>query len=197
MKIVFKLAFTLIVIAFVLSACGDKYEGDLSYEVNDFSYTNQNGESVSKSELDGKFWIADFIYTSCKTECPPMTYNMQKLQQQLKEADLEDVQLVSFSVDPETDTPEVLKAYGESRGINFANWNFLTGYDIKTIKEFSIKSFKTPLEKTDEGDFMHGINFFLVSPEGNAIEQYNGMERENMEKIVEDIKKLKQDVEGA
>ncbi|WP_188454559.1 SCO family protein [Virgibacillus oceani] len=197
MKCKSKFALLFIVMIIVLSACGDKYEGDISYEVKDFSFTNQNGETVSKSELDGKFWIADFIYTSCTTECPPMTYNMQKLQQQLKEAGLHDVQLMSFSVDPEIDKPAKLKDYGESRGIDFSNWNFLTGYDMDTIKEFSIKSFKTPLEKTDEGDFMHGINFFLVSPEGNAIEQYNGMERENMKKIIEDIQNLKQQAEGA
>ncbi|WP_042145134.1 SCO family protein [Paucisalibacillus sp. EB02] len=161
----------------LLSACGPKYEGDYSYPVDDFTFTNQNGEQVSKSDFDGKIWIADFIYTTCETECPQMTYSKQKIDRALKDEGIEDVEFVSFSIDPEDDTPEVLKEYGEVRGIDFDkdNWTFLTGYDFDTIKEFAVKSFKVPVEKTKEDIFMHGVQLSIVSPEGNAIKYYNGL----------------------
>lgn len=159
----------------ILSACGPKYEGDYSYPVGDFTFTNQNGEQFSKSELEGKIWIADFIYTTCETECPQMTYSKQKIDRALKEEGIEDVEFVSFSIDPEVDSPEVLKEYGEVRGIDFEkdNWTFLTGYDFDTIKEFAVKSFKIPVEKMDDS-YMHGVQLSIVSPEGNAIKHFNG-----------------------
>jgi protein SCO1 len=162
----------------ILAACGGpKYEGDFSYEIQDFTYTNQDGEQVSKSDLEGKIWIADFIYTTCETECPQMTYNKQKIERALHEEGIEDVEFVSFSIDPEHDTPEVLKEYGEVRGIEFDkdNWTFLTGYDSQTIKEFAVKSFKSIVEPMEDDTFIHGVLLYIVSPEGNAIKSFNGM----------------------
>ncbi|PAV28779.1 cytochrome c oxidase assembly protein [Virgibacillus profundi] len=184
----YKIVLPFFVLLLILSACGDEYEGDFSYEVQDFSYTNQDGEEVSKSELDGNFWVANFIFTNCETVCPPMTSNMAKLQTQLDEAGLDDVRLVSFSVDPENDTPEALKEYGESRNASFDNWDFLTGYEFDEIKKFSINSFKSPLELLPDSDqVMHVTSFFLVSPEGNAIKRYTGTMAAEMEKIVQDL----------
>lgn len=187
-----KLVLPLFFLLLILSACGDEYEGDFSYEVQDFSYTNQDGETVNKSDLDDKFWVANFIFTKCETVCPPMTSNMSKLQDQLSEAGLDDVQLVSFSVDPENDTPEALKEYGKSRDASFDNWDFLTGYEFDDIKEFSINSFKSPVEIIADSDqVMHVTSFFLVSPEGNAIKRYTGTMPAEMEKIVADIEDYK------
>lgn len=187
----FKIILPLLLVI-ILSACGEKYEGDYSRAVNDFTFTNQDGKQVSKSDLEGKFWIVDFIFTNCTTVCPPMTSNMADLQKQLKEAGLEEeVQLVSFSVDPKNDTPETLKSYAKTRGGTFDNWHLLTGYDFETIKEFSIKSFKSAVEKVaDSNQVMHSTRFFIVTPEGNAIKGYDGREQANMEKIVQDIEDM-------
>src|SRR5699024_9057959 len=154
---------------------------------------DQDGDKLSKEELDGKFWIADFIFTNCTSVCPPMTANMATLQQQLDDEGLNDVHLVSFSVDPERDKPEDLKKYAKERGaINFDNWHLLTGYDFKTIKKLSIKSFKSPVEKIPDTDqFTHANQFFLVSPEGNAIKRYNGTKLSDVKEIVSDIKDMK------
>ncbi|GGA87821.1 SCO family protein [Ornithinibacillus halotolerans] len=177
----------------LLAACGGKYEGDFSYEIQDFTYTNQDGEQVSKSDFEGKFWIADFIYTTCETECPQMTYSKQKIERALHEEGIKDVEFVSFSIDPDNDTPEVLKEYGEVRGIDFeeGNWTFLTGYDFDTIKEFAVKSFKVPVEKFDD-TFMHGTHLMIVSPEGNAIKYFNGytMTDEQINELVQFIKPM-------
>lgn len=176
----------------LLAACGEKdYNGDFSYEVSDFSYTNQNNEQFDSGELEGKFWIADFIFTNCETVCPNMTSNMVDLQKMLKDEGLEDVEFVSFSVDPEHDTPEKLKEYAASRGASFDNWNLLTGYEFQEIKELSIKSFKTMLEEAPDSDQMiHGINFFVVTPEGNAIKKFNGTQPAEMENIVQYLKEV-------
>ncbi|WP_404452436.1 SCO family protein [Virgibacillus necropolis] len=186
-----KIAFPLLVLVLILTACGEKYEGDFSYKVQDFSFSNQDGETVTKNDLEGNFWVTNFMFTSCETVCPAMTANMARLQEKLKEAGLDDVQLVSFSVDPENDTKAKLKKFAKERGASFENWHLLTGYDFQTIKELSIKSFKSALEKVPDSDqFMHGTSFFLVSPEGNAIKRYRGTQAAEMDKIVEDIKEM-------
>ncbi|MFD1037129.1 SCO family protein [Virgibacillus byunsanensis] len=188
----YSLIFFFLLLIVMLSACGEKYEGDFKYEVQDFSYTNQDGETINKSnDLDGKFWVADFIFTNCDTVCPPMTANMARLQTQLNEAGLDDVQLVSFSADPENDTQEALKQFGEEHQASFDNWDFLTGYEFDEIKEFSVKSFKSPLEEIADSDqLLHSVRFFLVSPEGNAIKMYDGRKPAEMELIVEDIQNM-------
>lgn len=189
-----KFILPLLFLILVLTACGDKYEGDFSWEVNDFSFTDQNGEKISQNGLEGRFWVADFIFTNCKTVCPPMTANMARLQNKLEEAGLKDVELVSFSIDPERDTKEALKEFGKAHGASFDNWHFLTGYDFQTIKELSIKSFKSPVEAIEEGkQYMHGTSFFLISPEGNAIKRYKGTKANAMDEIVKDIKGYKKD----
>lgn len=181
-----------VLIVFILAACGDKYEGDFSYTVKDFSFTDQDGNEFSKEDLDGQFWVADLVFTNCTDVCPPMTANMANLQQQLDNEDMNDVQLVSFTVDPNRDTPEVLKEYAEERGaINFDNWHLLSEYDFDTIKKLSIKSFKSPLQQIPDTDqFTHTNQFFLVSPEGNAIKSYDGIDLGEVKEIVSDIKDM-------
>jgi protein SCO1/2 len=179
----------LLSILLILSACGGTIETNMEEEVANFEFTNQDNETVSLADLEGKWWIADFIFTNCTTVCLPMTANMSDLQTKINEEDL-DVELISFSVDPEYDTPEVLKSYGESYGADFSNWQFLTGYDFETIKDLSVNSFRSALEPAPPGDdqVMHGTSFFLVNPDGDIIKRYSGIKSEEMDTIVEDLK---------
>jgi len=184
-RLLFLLSFSLI-----LTACGgEPIETNMSETVQDFEFTTQDNESLSLSDLEGDYWVANFIFTNCTSVCLPMTANMADLQDQLKEEDV-DTQLVSFSVDPEYDTPEVLKEYGESYDADFSNWSFLTGYDFETIKELSITSFKSIVAEPPEGSdqVTHGTSFFLVNPEGEVIKNYNGLESSSMDTIVHDLK---------
>ncbi|MFC4404735.1 SCO family protein [Gracilibacillus xinjiangensis] len=201
--------FLSILILFLLTACGtgaegnnasdssnsnesshSKYKGDFEFKVQNFTYTNQNGEEFSKEKLDGKFWVANMVFTNCTTVCPAMTSNMARLQQQLNEADI-DAELVSFSVDPVNDTPEMLKQYAEDRGATFENWNLLTGYSDEDIKQFASESFKAFVENPDNSDqVVHQTSFYLVTPDGYAVNKYNGSKAANMEQIVEDIKAM-------
>lgn len=177
---------------FILAACGNKVETNMESAVPDFEYTTQDESTLSNTDLEGKYWVADFVFTNCTTVCLPMTSNMASLQEKIAEANLDNVHLVSFTVDPETDSPEVLKEYAEEYGADLTNWTFLTGYDFETIKEFSIKNFKNIVEAPLEGDdqVTHGTHFFLVNPEGEIIKNYSGLESDGMDKIVEDLENL-------
>lgn len=181
-----------LVLLMTLAACSSyPIETNMSEEVNDFEFTTESNETFSLDDLDGTYWIADFVFTNCTTVCLPMTSNMSYLQDLINEEGL-DVQLVSFSVDPDYDTPEVLTDYAEEYDADLDNWTFLTGYDFQTIKELSIKSFKSMLQEPPEGtdQVTHGTSFYLVDPDGNVIKSYNGVQRDSMDEIFEDLKKL-------
>src|SRR5690625_7609028 len=107
-----------------------------------------------------------------------MTSNMVNLQQELEEENIDNVELVSFSVEPDRDTPEVLTEYAEEYGADLSNWTFLTGYDFDTIKELSIHRFKNIVEAAPEGEdqLTHGSYFFLVNPDREGLTTYRGVE---------------------
>ena len=174
----------------VLSACSDELpiETNMKETVADFSFTNQDEENVSRDDLAGEWWIADFIFTNCETVCIPMTSNMVDLQNDLEEKDIP-MQIVSFSVDPDYDSPDVLKEYANEYDANLDNWDFLTGYDFETIRKLSIKSFRAPLKEPAYGSdqVTHDVRFFLVDPEGNIVKGYKGIEKETIDTLLDDI----------
>lgn len=161
-------------------------------KVPEFEFTTQDNETLSNEDLEGTWWIADFIFTNCETVCIPMTNNMVKLQEKVNDENIDNVEFVSFSVDPDYDTPEVLQEYAEDYGADLSNWNFLTGYDFETIEDISMNGFKNMLAAPPEGDnqVVHGSYFFLVNPEGEIVSPYSGMESEQMDAIVADLKKM-------
>ena len=192
MRKMFLLVITLLLF---LVACGENYKEikpNMSETVADFSSITQDNETFVLDDLAGEWWIADFIFTNCTSVCLPMTHNMSVLQNKMKEKDL-DVQLVSFSVDPEYDSPEVLKEYAEDYDADLSNWTFLTGYDFQTIRELSIKSFRSLLQAAERGSdqVTHGTGFMLVSPEGEVIKSYDGLSLAEMDQIVHDLNQLK------
>lgn len=184
-------AFFILFILF-LGACGAEIESNMPEDstVADFEFTTQDGDTLSLDDLKGEWWIADFIFTNCTTVCIPMTTNMVTLQEMMKEEDL-DAQIVSFSVDPEVDTPEVLTNYAAGYGADLSNWTFLTGYDFETIKELSLESFYADLRQEPDSDQVtHVVRFYLVNPEGEIIKSYTGTSHDEIEAIVEDLKKV-------
>jgi protein SCO1/2 len=189
--------FSLYMVGFVLllSACGGsslEKPDDLDWEVQDFSFTNQDEETVGLENLDGRVWLANFIFTSCTTVCPPMTMNMAQIQSDLKEEGL-DASIVSFSVDPEVDTPEKLKDFAGNFNADFSNWHFLTGYPQDDIKKLAKDSFKSIVENEPDSDqVMHATSFFLVDQNGTIVTRYSGNQEVPYEQIVQDIKALTQ-----
>ncbi|MCA1030376.1 SCO family protein [Bacillus timonensis] len=175
----------------LVTACSNnEIENPLNWKVSSFSYTNQNEEEVQLSDFKNKVWVANFIFTNCDTVCSPMTAHMSKLQNMAKEEGL-DVTFVSFSVDPEIDSPSILKEFGQKFDADFGNWHFLTGYSPEEIKEFAEKNFKTlALKPKDSDQVMHGTSFYLVNKDGIVVKDYSGVEDTPYEQIIQDIKSL-------
>lgn len=165
----------LFALSLFLAGCGQQIEDSVSWEIEDFTFANQNNEDVSLSDLEGEVWLADFVFTNCTTVCLPMMANMTALQDQLKQEGL-DVRIVSFSVDPTIDTPEVLKSYAENYGADLSSWDLLTGYSPEKIDEFAMANFQTLARKPENEDqVMHGTSFYLVDREGVVRKYYDGI----------------------
>lgn len=130
--------------------------------VPDFSLIDQNGQTVTKDDLRGKIWIADFIFTRCKGPCPLMTARMLEMQRALVKTP--DVKLVSVTVDPAYDTPEVLKAYAEANRADPERWKFLTG-DKAVIERLVTEGFMQHLAE-ENGEPVHGTMFLVVDGNG-------------------------------
>lgn len=165
------------------------FEAEYDWILPDFSYVNEDGEQVSKTDLLGEAWLANFVFTNCSTVCPPMTANLAKVQGMMKEAGLNN-RIISFSVDPERDTPEVLKEFAGRFQLDLETWDFLTGYEQEEVKELA-KSFKTlaePEEGTDQ--FIHSTKIFLINEDGTIVKGYNGLQVP-VEEIISDLKALR------
>ncbi|MAP03246.1 MAG: SCO family protein [Candidatus Marinimicrobia bacterium] len=153
-----------------------------------FEFIDSNGNTVTLNNLKGKVWVADFIFTTCTMACPMMTGNMNLVHKKFKKND--DVRLVSISVYPEYDTPDVLKEYASQYDADTEKWLFLTG-DESSVKNIIKDGFKI-------GDFeeiiFHSEKFALVDKNGTIRAYYNGMKSEDMKQLKKDINALlKQD----
>ncbi len=181
----------LIILIFLAAGCSKGISDAKNWPVEEFTFTNQEGKPFGLKDLKGKVWVANFIFTNCETVCLPMTANMVQLQTMLEEEKVSNVELVSFSVDPELDTPDALKQFGENFSVNFENYNFLTGYDQDFIERFAMENFKELVDKPENDDqVIHGTRFFLVNQEGKIVKYYSGLNDIPFEEIISDIKKL-------
>jgi len=150
-------------------------------EIADFHLLNSDGKTVSLKDLKGKVWVADFIFTTCAGICPTMTASMAQVHRSY--ALVDEVRLVSISVNPENDTPEVLKAYAKKFKANTGRWLFLTG-PLADIQKLAAGSFK--LGKIDEPVF-HSSYFTLVDREGRIRGYYDGTDRHKVAQLFKDI----------
>ena len=155
-----------------------------------FSFTNQNGETITEKTVDGKIYVTDFIFTRCGSICPKMTNNMGLLQATFKKND--NVLFLSHSVTPDMDSVPVLKKYAEEKGIISGKWHFLTGketeiYDLAKKQYFAgdtIGYYQTGNE------FLHTENFILVDKLRRIRGVYNGTLPLEMERLADDINTL-------
>jgi protein SCO1/2 len=148
-------------------------ELDVLYDAPAFQFTDSTGAQVSRDSLKGKVWIVDFIFTRCGGPCPLMTQRMHKLQELLAEKGYSGpdspVVLVSITVDPEYDTPQILADYAKLWGADTSNWHFLTGPPetvLQTIREGFKVTASGEGSGTDMPNILHGTNFLLVDREG-------------------------------
>ncbi|MFD0869893.1 BsSco [Chlamydia abortus] len=185
------LAILLASFTLLIAGCGKPPDNSkLNWPVEDFTFINQEGQNFGLADLKGKVWIADFVFTNCVTVCLPMTSNLAILQQKFREAGV-DAEIVSFSVDPDRDTPEVLKAYGQNYEADFTNWHFLTGYTQEEIKKFSEGTFRSTVQNDPGSDqVIHGTAFYLVNPSGVIVSRYEGAYNTPFEQIIKDAKAI-------
>jgi protein SCO1/2 len=170
-------------------AKSDSSDITLDWRVPNFRFTDEDGHPLGLSDLRGKVWMADFMFTKCTSVCPLTTAHMAKLQRQLKQAGV-NVELVSFTVDPAHDSPSRLKAYGDKFGADFTHWHFLTGYSEKTINRLARTGFKTVVESIPHSDqFSHSTEFYLVGPDGKVLHVFDGL-HPPYAKIVRDVRQL-------
>ncbi len=153
-----------------------------------FQLTNQNGQPFGSTQLRGKVWIADFIYTTCPGPCPMISSRMSELQKPLEKTD---VHLVSFTVDPAKDTPEVLSGYAEKLHAQHGRWDFLTGPQ-PIIYELSRDGFKLAVSDGtgDAGIPVHSTRMILVDRHGDIRGYYDAAEPDAITKLIADTTHL-------
>lgn len=177
----------LLILEMILSACGSDIDSNMSEEMEDFSFINQDEEALALADLKGEWWISYFSYTECRTVCPRTTANMVNVQNELKEAGLTP-RIISFNADPDHDNPEDLRLYAEENDVDLKSWDFLTGYDFETIQNLSEKSFNAVLESGAADQMAHSYMFYLINPQGDVVKKYDGMSKNELDVLIEDVK---------
>jgi protein SCO1/2 len=153
-------------------------------QVPEFRLTSQTGEPFDRKALEGKVWVADFIFTHCPGPCPRLSAHMRRIQSAV--AELPDVRLISFSVDPERDTPTVLAEYANRYRALPGRWFFLTG-DRKTLDALDRRAFM--LGNVD-GTLEHSTRFVLVDRRGKIRGYYGTSEDDPTARLIVDIRRL-------
>lgn len=178
--------FSLPVLTLWIVGCSDPASKLPDYgQVPAFTMTDSAGRPFNESELKGKVWVADFIYTNCPTECPRMTAEMHKVEEQLQGEN--DVQLVSVSVDPAHDTPEVLNDFAQRYGGPTSQWIFLTGSPA-TVHLVAYQTFHVG---DVIGKIEHSTKFVLVDKHGHIRGYYSSLYPEDRAQMLKDVEVLR------
>jgi protein SCO1/2 len=154
---------------------------------------DQSGKPFTNETMRGKTWAAAFVFTRCPSACPRVTKVMREVQVQSAERHV-DLRLLSFSVDPDNDTPEVLRRYAGEYGADLATWSFVTG-DARAIKETAERGFKIAVEGTADqtkADFgiTHGTQLVLVDPKTRIRGFYTTADEQAQKDLVNDASGL-------
>jgi protein SCO1/2 len=155
-----------------------------------FTLTTQDGTSLSDAELLGKVWMTDFMFTRCRTLCPVLSKRMKALQEGLR--DRTGWALISFTVDPDHDTAEILNAYAQEQGADTEHWTFLTG-DKQTIYDLSISGFHLGVDDEGGNDvepILHSQRIILIDDENEIRGYYNAQDDADMQRLLSDAKRV-------
>lgn len=158
-------------------------------EIPPFSFTNQYDSVVTEKLVAGKIYVADFFFTTCPTICPVMKSQMTKVYKEFK--DNPDVMILSHTIDPDHDTPQVLNKFAKDLGITGNQWQFLTGSKEK-IYEIGQKSYLSVAQedKTAEGGFLHSGAFILIDKDKHIRGMYDGTTEDGTRQLISDMRTL-------
>ena len=168
----------------VIQKANSSYDIPILKPVPEFSFINQDGDPFTEKDLNDKITILDFIFTSCAGPCPIMTHNMTGLYRSFSQ--VEEVQFVSITVDPDVDTQDILKQYAKINGVNDGRWQFITS-NIEAIKDLKKNGFMLYAEELPRG---HAIKFVLIDQNGQIRKYFDGTEEASMAVLMKDITNL-------
>ena len=167
------------------------------HTIPDFKFINQEGDTVTAQNLKDKIYVADFFFTTCPTICPVMKKQMLKVYDKIKGQP--DVAILSHTIDPQHDTPAVLKQYASDLGVKDAKqWMFVTGerekiYDIGEHHYLVVAG----ADSTAPGGYIHSGAFILIDKEKRVRGMYNGTDDEGTKRLLADIERLKAEYNNA
>jgi len=174
--------------SFILSSADkSKTEIPVYGAVPDFEFVNQDSALFGHDDLLGKITVVDFFFTTCQTICPIMVIEKEKIYRAFDDTDL--VQIVSISVNPAHDTPEVMKRYAREHGVTDDRWQFLSG-PVEDVIRLSEQGFMLPAENLPMG---HSSKFALVDRQGQIRGYYNSLEQKPMIALHQHITRLLQE----
>ncbi len=158
----------------------------------EFSFVERSGKKVTLEDLRGKVWIADFIYTHCPDTCPMQSADMAKLQDRWRTQD--GVKLVSFSVDPERDTPQALSEYAKRFRADATSWLFLTGNktEIARLVEDGFRLMLSPAAHGNTRVIVHSSRFALIDQQGKVNGYYDARDPKALQRLADDVTRLLQ-----
>lgn len=159
------------------------------HTISDFNFKDQNGQTITQKVIENKVFVAEYFFTTCPTICPVMNEQMQRVDAKFKNNN--EVRILSFTVDPETDTPAQLKKYSDSHSSS-KNWYFLTGKKEKLYslarKSFFVLKPAAAVNQGDVGsDFIHTNNFVLVDKNKRIRGYYDGTSTKEVDQLLKDI----------
>jgi cytochrome oxidase Cu insertion factor (SCO1/SenC/PrrC family) len=172
-------------------------ENAIDLPLRDFSFTERSGRTISKTDLLGKIWVASFVFTCCTSQCPQVSGTMAQLHQELEGEP--DFRQVTFTVDPDRDTPAVLKEYAGRFGADAQRWLFLTG-PRKELYSFIEKDFLLAVkqnegkERTPGNEVSHSSRLALMDRRGHVRGYFEGRRVDEQGLPVNDLPRLKQKI---
>ena len=177
--------------------------GEVDYSIDDFSFINQDNDTITKDSLLGSIYVANFFFTSCPSICPTMTRNMSYLQNKLSV--YPNIRFLSHTVDPDNDTPEKLINYVDlmqqkNISIDLSNWDFVTGDKDKLYQSAANYFVNASVDSLAPGGFLHSEYFVLIDKQGrvrsgidingNIVGAYDGTNEVQMKDLINDINVL-------
>jgi protein SCO1/2 len=165
-------------------------QGDTVYhQIPSFRFLNQDSIFVSEKDVEGKVYVADFFFTTCPTICPKMKTQMLRIYERYKDRD--EVRIISHSIDPDFDTPNVLKDYATRLQVKAPKWNLLTG-DKAAIYQLGQKSYMVSAQEdpNEAGGFVHSGAFILVDKNRHVRGIYDGTVEAEVNHLLEDMEIL-------
>ncbi len=168
---------------------GEKVEETIYPTIPDFSFTNQEGQTITAKDFNGKVYVADFFFTTCPTICPPMTKNLLKVYNTFKNNP--GVALLSHTIDPEHDSVSVLKEYANGLGVKADKWQFVTG-NREEIYNLAQKHYLVSAKEdsSEAGGYIHSGHFILIDQNKHIRGMYDGTTDKGTAELLKDIELL-------